>query len=298
MKERIKRILGGCAVVMSMMLTMSASAAPSVTVLDAGTGAKKVLRSQAAHPQTQRLVVLWNMNMMTQMGTMNVPIDLPQAEAAMVVTTLPQTTDDAVHYSLELSRVGLSEEADNALGPLIGPMRQEMQQLTGKVSKGVMKRSGESVSVNMAGEGASKKMADQLSSVMDQSLVIFPDSPVGLGAKWSITEEVDQQGMRFERTTNVELKSIKGTVIELALTLGGKPLSTEINSPDLPPGAKAELVSLKVNGGGTVVYDLADLFPQRSTLDVQLVTQMVMEYSGESMDVRSTIGFNFSLQSQ
>lgn len=298
MKERIKRFLGGCAVVMSMMLATSVNAAPSVTILDAGTGAKKVLRLEATHPHTQHLVMLWNMNMVTQMGTMNVPIDLPQAEASIAVTTLPQTTDDTVHYSLELSRVGLSGEGDNALGPLIGTMRQEMQQLTGTVSKGVMKRSGESVSMNMAGEGASKKMADQLSSAMTQSLVILPDSPVGLGAKWSITEEVDQQGVRFERTTNVELKSMKGSVIELALTLGGKPLSTEINSPELPPGAKAELVSLKVNGGGTVVYDLADLFPQRSTLDVQLATQMVMEYSGESMDVRSTIGFNFSLQSQ
>ena len=48
--------------------------------------------------------------------------------------------------------------------------------------------------MDMSKAGSSVSMADQLSGAMTQSLVVFPDVPVGVGAKWTSTEDVEEQG--------------------------------------------------------------------------------------------------------
>ena len=251
----------------------AALATPTVDVLNTGTGAKKVLRSEVSHATRQDVVFSWNMNMTTKIGSMDVPIDLPPVTASMSLQTLPATSADEVHYTMTLSQVDLEMGEGDAQNPLLESMRRDMKNLSGMVSTGVMRRNGQVLDMDMSKSGSSVSMADQLSGAMTQSLVVFPDVPVGVGAKWTSTEDVEEQGMKFQRETTYEVTSLKGSEVALTITLGGKPLSTQVQSPDLPPGATAELVSLSVSGTGTVLYSLTDLFPKKSHIDVQLNTQ-------------------------
>ena len=132
-------------------------------------------------------------------------------------------------------------------------------------------------------------MLEQFGSAMSNSVVVFPKIPVGVGAKWTYTEVIEQNGFRFDRSTNVEIKSIDGSRIEMALSYGGKPLTDSFKPPGLPSGTTSKLASFEVEGGGTLVCDLNELFPVKSVMDIQMFMTLKIKADGVTEEIDSEI---------
>ena len=90
----------------------------------------------------------------------------------------------------------------------------------------------------------------------------LPAEPVGVGARWSVTADLEIQGIPMTQTTEYEVLSIDGDVVELAVTSTQEVApGTEVGADDSAMGAGLEVQLWDVAGEGTMQLDLTSFFP-------------------------------------
>src|SRR5690606_18503892 len=85
---------------------------------------------------------------------------------------------------------------------------------------------------------------DSMRQQMNQLAVPFPEEAVGAGAKWTVTQQLEQQNMKLQQVATWELAARHGEVIELATTIVQTAPPQAIEAPGMPPGAKVRLERL------------------------------------------------------
>lgn len=274
----------------------SAWAGPTVSVIETGTGAKAPLQFVIEAGDVQPVKLTWEMSMNMNMGGLDVPMEVPPVNMTLQSKT-SVSKEDRFEYDMKLTKLTMAPSSSG--NPMVEAMRTEMEKLVGMSSHSQMKPSGEVVSSSIQSTGtASKDLADQLTSAMTQSLVVFPADAIGVGAKWKVTDAVDERGMKLERTTTVVLKERAGTRVLLQLSISAKPLSSTITSSDLPPGSTATLKSFDMSGSGMVLYDLKHLFPVESDVKVNANTVMEVSAEGQTMEVGNGLSFKVKIRSE
>jgi hypothetical protein len=98
---------------------------------------------------------------------------------------------------------------------------------------------------------------------MDQMSSPLPDEAVGIGAKWELYQQVEQNGMKVDQVTLFELVALEGDKGRLTATVTQKAGQQAINAPGMM-GATAELLKLSSAGSGTIEFDLNHLVPMSS----------------------------------
>lgn len=133
-------------------------------------------------------------------------------------------------------------------------------------------------------------MMSMMESMAEQSALSFPlpAEPVGVGARWSSTQELDLQGFVIPQTTETELLSIDGNVIELAIT----------STQEVPPGpmtlggTEVEIRAWDVQAEGTVLIDLTHPTPtseSRATVHQEMATTIGDQTSVLEQDITTTV---------
>lgn len=127
-----------------------------------------------------------------------------------------------------------------------------------------------------------QKMLDDLRKSLRQMPMIFPEQPVGVGARWRIEMPLDIMGMAVRQTAVYRLLELEGNTgrLGIAMTQEG---SGVLEVPDLPPGARAEVESLESEGEGEMTFDLTTLTPT-GELNMALSMAFSTEIEDESMD--------------
>ena len=300
MQEQMKWIVAVMAGMFCLSLSTPVMATAVVTVQNSGTGPKEVLLFQPSHPRAQTLAMVWKMETKNKLGEMEIPMDLPPVEATFSVTSLPQTNEEEAHYSMKVLGVSFKMDESDLPAELLASTEQGMKELVGVVTEGVLLNNGQHRKVDLPSGVEAHSMLEQFGSAMSNSVVVFPKIPVGVGAKWTYTEVIEQNGFRFDRSTDVEIKSIDGSRIEMALSHGGKPLTDSFNAPGLPSGTTAKLASFMLEGKGTLVCDLNELFPVKSVMDIQMLMTLKIKTDGvtEAIDSEIDMASHIDLSSQ
>ena len=180
--------------------------------------------------------------MSMNMGGMDMPMEVPPVDMRFDLATTGETTDSDIHYTLNLSNLVLKTEGESQSNPMVATMKKEMEKLVGMSTRAVMKRDGQAISSRtVEGIGQDSQMAEQLTTAVGQSLVVFPMESVGVGARWSVTEQMEERGVKLTRKTVVELKEREGKQVKLGLTITAKPDSLVVLGSDLPPGSTAKI---------------------------------------------------------
>jgi len=101
-------------------------------------------------------------------------------------------------------------------------------------------------------------MKEQLSSMtgnLERVAMQLPKVPVGVGAKWRATKQLEQNGMNMTTTTTFEITAIDGDKISYKSTVA-------VTGPDQTistGGISAKISSITGGGGGSGTIDLAKL---------------------------------------
>jgi hypothetical protein len=248
-----------------------------LTVVDAGAEPREALRVGGAVGDTGTWTMTMDMAMATEVDGQAMPTQtIPSMEMDLDVVT-EEVTDDRVRFAYLYSDVrtdGSLSALDDLLDTVVG--------LSGTVTT---TRNGTFVDGSVTPpEGLAAEMAsvvDQLEQQLAALTVPMPTEPVGVGAVWEVTTEVELAGVDTTMTATY-------TLVEL--DAGRYVLDVEISQEFAPTtvtenGATIEIISGTSTGSGRTEGTLDQMLPTRATSSVAGELSMTVTRGEQSQDV-------------
>jgi hypothetical protein len=119
----------------------------------------------------------------------------------------------------------------------------------------------------------SHALEQSMEQMGDLGVRFLPEEAVGVGARWEIKDQPEEDGMKLDQTVLFRLKSREKERLVLEMEIVQSALPQTIENDELP-GVEMELVSLTSKGAGTIVYDLGRLIPIQATLTLDMAMEM------------------------
>jgi len=113
----------------------------------------------------------------------------------------------------------------------------------------------------------------------------FPQEPVGAGARWETIVHLSQNGLVLTQTSISRLVALQGDAGKLAIELRQAAEPQEVKAPNLPPGAKLELLSYSGSGEGETEFDLGRLAPSRGRVQLTADSRMMLQLEGPKQEM-------------
>src|SRR6185503_18235832 len=138
------------------------------------------------------------------------------------------------------------------------------------------------------------QLLDQLQQSLGQMGAPFPEEPIGVGARWAVTSEVVQQGMKLQQVATYELTELSGDKGAARIELKQFAPRGSVTPPGLPPNVKAEIVSLDSKGLGKLRFDLKRSVPEgqlRTKAKIKVRTTSAGRQEDTSMDLDVRVRF-------
>lgn len=106
----------------------------------------------------------------------------------------------------------------------------------------------------------------ELAAALVDALVVLPPGPAGVGARWRVTRAVPRGASAVKQIADYRLVARDGDRLTVAVELLTVGERQPIALPNLPAGAHAEMLALRVFVEGQVVVDLASPTPLSAEL--------------------------------
>lgn len=274
------------------LLTMSPAEAadlsePVVKLLDAGSGKKKELRTAPKAGTTETFEMLIGMDMVMDMGGMGkMPQSIPTMKMVMEANVTSVDRNGDIHYDFTLSEVAVIKTGAANEALMIAAMQPELEKMVGTKGSVVVSDTGVTKETKLVPpEGADPDQFEQMQKSMNHASAPFPVEAVGVGAKWQVTQHVADNGLALDQTVTYTLAERKGDVVKLDIALVQSAEPQQFGGAAMPPGAKAELISLVSSGTGSTEFDLTHLFPTKSKLEHDMKTRMSIDMNGQKMEM-------------
>ena len=258
---------------MIVALLSSLALAAQVDLLQPGEGEKSVL---AMHPKvgtTEVFEVVLDLDMKMDMGQMGqIPTDLPPMVMVLEGTIQKVEANGDVHYTYALKDTEVrpgEQKVDPMMLAAVDKALGTMDGFTGTVVSG---KNGEVKDQTFKPPpGADPQQLGNMQKTINNVGTVFPTEAIGTGARWRVTQPIQDNGISLEQTVVYTLKERKGDVITLTTETLQKPAADATFSVQ---GAQAELVQFKSMGHGETVIDLGKLFPTTAELNHYLNSAM------------------------
>ena len=259
---------------------------PTIKLLEAGSGDKIELRVAPKKGTEESFQMLMDMNMAMDMGGMGkIPQKLPQMRMVMTAT-ITDVKDGAIHYDFELAEATVDETAD---AMMVSALKPELAKMVGTKGTVIVSDRGVTQSAEIqAPEGTKKEELAQFENMqksMNHASAPFPKEPVGIGAKWSVTTDMKENGIQMTQVVTYTLEKIEGRTVTLSTALVQSAENQPVAADSLPPGSTATLASLESTGTGKSVIDLDHLFPTKGELNHDMSTRMEVSAQGQKMGI-------------
>jgi hypothetical protein len=254
---------------------LSPASPPVIELVDPGAEPREPLRLRPVAGTESALDVALSLRMTVRAGGTEAP---PLGMPTVVVhgrVIVDSVTDDEIRVRHLADAIELEDGAD-----VPAELRAELQRAVDGLAayraslrvdpRGFVR--GGVIDVPSGAQGPAEQILAQLGQAYGQALVAAPVEPVGVGARWVETRDVDQSGMKLRQTTTYELRSRTSDAIEVHAEVVQSLRAADF-SGGLVPGVRAKLV--KFSGKGTVdtSFDLGAASPRTSEhrTDVRMI---------------------------
>jgi len=186
------------------------------------------------------------------------PVKLPSVRTGFSLSW----TETGLAVSIETPEIGQGKSA------AIAYAREQTARFAGLLSgkNAVVELSDRGVMGAIGGLDTAQAGRRELAASLVDSIVVLPDVPVGVGAKWRVVRAVPRAQTVVKQRANYELLSIDGDRIGVAVSLVNIGERQTIGLP-APDGATSELLALKVTQSGEVSIDLSLPVPTAGSLE-------------------------------
>ncbi len=273
----------------------------SVKLVEVGAEPRKAMR-YAAQVGAEQLA---NLQMTTELELgatgQKMPTALPKTRMTIGAKVTAVDAAGETHFGLTIA------EADLADGAEVGPTRAGEK--LAEVIRGMKGLKGDKVasargvshqftlaapegSAGIMATAALKPVVQGFERAIDQMTVPFPDEPIGVGAKWEVTQKVIEAGMTLDQTTAFEITAVKGAVVSLRFTVTLTAPPGKLEST-FAGGMVAEVKSLTGSGEGTIEVDLGKVLPvvmnAKNRIAMSLELDMPKEKRALDVEMRVTL---------
>lgn len=269
----------------------AADTQPTVTLVDAGSGAKSELRYDIPEGTAQKGTMSMKLKMSQSMGGMNMPAQaMPEMRTPVTIKVLERLKDG---FRFEAVMEGM-EVIDNGEMPTqqIDMMRKMLGQIAGATARGVIDVRGyqRDVQVEMPSgvDPMIKQQADQTVGSMKQITMPLPLEAVGEGAKWTVEQSFDEGGLKFKQVATCVLKERKGSTLVLDIDIVQSADPQKLTNPQMP-GQEIDLQKFVGAGKATVTLDLTRAWPVESTIESKVNMTMAFDMMGQPQTLDQAI---------
>lgn len=105
---------------------------------------------------------------------------------------------------------------------------------------------------------------DGMKQSLSEMCLPLPEEAVGAGARWDVEMNLTSGGITMQQTNRVTLRERTGDSLVLDIEISQKADAQDVQSPQLPPGAKYRLNSLSGTGKGRSAIKLSSTVPTRA----------------------------------
>lgn len=193
--------------------------------------------------------------------------EIPPIRYTMTATTDAVDAEGNASMTLVVDAVEVLEDPD-AEEPVDAATMAEMEGalagLIGATFRSVAAPNGRTLSASADLSGIDPTIAQQVTAIMDQmaqQTQVFPDEPIGEGARWILTSTLTANGITFRNRQTVTLRSAEGTRLAIAVQTKQTGIPGPIALPGLPAGYTAEVVEMDGQGRSRAIVELTELIP-------------------------------------
>jgi hypothetical protein len=199
-----------------------------------------------------------------------------------------QTEGDTFTMRASLDNYRLSDDTDPAIADAVGASLTAFNGLTIVETFDTRGHSLERTIENPDEFGQDQATLSMMQSMLDQNAFSnpLPTEPVGPGARWTTVNEIDVQGITVTQTTETELVSVDGNIVELEYTTSQEVPSGPMTMEGVP--GEVEIETWEVEGEGTSRVDLTSPIPVTDGR-VDLHQTMSSPTDGSTLDQESVI---------
>lgn len=119
-----------------------------------------------------------------------------------------------------------------------------------------------------------RQQVEGMRSSFDQMTIPFPAEEVGVGATWTVHQQIEQQGFRLDQVATYTLTALTEDEATLGVAIEQRALDQAISTPDLPAAAGVR-GSMTGSGSGQMTIHFARMVPT-SSISTQVEMRMTM----------------------
>ncbi len=258
--------------------------APKLTLINAGTGAKAPLRLALKKGTTQRISMTMLMDLKMSMSGADMPSMKMPATKMVMDKKVTEVSADKATIAMELTSMSAVDTPGVAPGMRDG-MQAMLKGLAGLTGSYVTDARGVSSAMTLRppakASPAAQKLVSDMKSNFETLTVPLPVEAVGAGAKWSVEQLVDRNGMEIAQLVTYEVKQVDGPKVVLTQTVTQTAKPQQVELPGLGPDASARLLSLSGEGRGTITLDLTKPSPVAGDSKLQTSFKIAIEAMGK-----------------
>lgn len=273
----------------------------NIEMITTGTGAKQELRFQPQVGSTQTVDFIMKMSM-EMSGPMPMKMDLPGMKLGMRTAVTSVAPNGDITYSLEIIDSGVMGEGGDPNARAM--MEQQVKTMVGTKATITVDNMGYTKNADFQPPaGAPPELVANLQKSMDGSSAPLPSEAVGVGAKWKLSQNVEENGLNVKQTAIYEVTKLTADSVVLTLAIDQTATPGPIDDPKLPPGAVANLDKLAGNGKGTTTLAFGHPMVMDADLDLVIKTTMTMSMKadpamGIPTDQSQTIDMSMGMATQ
>jgi hypothetical protein len=232
-----------------------------IKILKAGAEPKQALRYTYKKGQKSTMTLESDMSMEMSIGDKSMPkMTLPTISQRLRMEVTGVDKDGNAEFKGLIDNVKV---AAAAAPEMKAALEKELKNMNGTKVTGKFSPRGQTLSLDVKlGKDASDQAKQQMEGIVSslrQLMTVLPTEAVGTGAVWENNQVIKLNFGTANQKTKYEIKSLKGGAIELAASMDQTAAPQKVALPGAPPGAEAQLTSLKGTGNGTTKFDLAKL---------------------------------------
>jgi len=235
--------------------------ASKVVLLEAGKAPRRALRYKLRVGAKEKIHMATDMSMKMDMGGTAIPeTSIPTIEMVMAVAVTKKLSEEEFGYDFEIESA-TARKRPGVMDSMVPIVQQALDSAKGITGTAIVDTRGFNRDINVKlPEGLAPQMQQMLQGMnkgLDQMSSPFPAEAVGKGAKWRVTQVVEQGGMKLDQHVTFELVELSGNTGKLKVRIEQSAKQQTINVN----GMSAELTSYRGTGAGTAKIDLRRLVP-------------------------------------
>lgn len=281
---------------LGLLVSASALAQTTVTLLDPGSEPRRELRYDFEQGYTQQGAMEMAIQLGVDMGGLQMPMNMPAIRMDMTMNTAEVADDGSARFEYEYTSAEVVGDAGNPLGAALGSALSQINGVSGWV------RVDPRGTTLEAGFGAPGANAQQLAQVLDsaeqsiqQMSAPWPAEPVGVGAQWQAVTSFESGGFTLEQTATYTLESFDGNGVNVSVDLSQMAGEQALDgAAGLPPGAQVSLMSMESTGSGSMQVDLGALIPA-SEMSMSTAMTMSVAMQGQSQQMSMNVQTDISM---